>query len=190
MLSNGSKTIAVLERMLLSNDISCSWRASWAGGELPTIKRKFGAITPDDLTERQTVSFVIADTKVRERVLLEPADLDLKKTLNICRFLRMSQAQWVKAESDLNPVNVHAINKLEPSPSTSLWLILVASQWYWKTHSKTGGLLCEGQKMQQVRKRESWNIPCLNAWLNECIPNHLVTPDSFTLLRKRGWYSL
>ena len=54
-------------------------------------KCAFDAITPDDLL-RDRIIFGIADDKVRERLLHEP-ELNLAKTLDICRASEMSQAQ-------------------------------------------------------------------------------------------------
>ena len=56
-----------------------------------TDKCAFDAITPDDLL-RDRIIFGIADDKVRERLLGEP-ELNLAKTLDICRASEMSQAQ-------------------------------------------------------------------------------------------------
>ena len=66
-------------------------------------KCTFGAITPDDLL-RDRIIFGIADTKVRERLLHEP-ELNLSKTLDICRALETSQAQ-IKTVSEFSSPNV------------------------------------------------------------------------------------
>lgn len=60
------------------------------------------------------IVFGIADNKVRERLLREP-ELDLKKTLETCLAVEMSQAQN-KAVGDLNLVNaanVHVVKENE-----------------------------------------------------------------------------
>ena len=91
-------------------------------------KCAFGAITPDDLL-RDRIIFGIADNKVRERLLREP-ELNLSKTLDICRASEMSQAQ-IKTVSEFNSPNVHLLQenkkasegKLsggEPSPANQL----------------------------------------------------------------------
>ena len=91
-------------------------------------KCDFGAITPDDLL-RDRIIFGIADNKVRERLLREP-ELNLSKTLDICRASEMSQAQ-IKTVSEFNSPNVHLLQenkkasdgKLsggEPSPANQL----------------------------------------------------------------------
>ena len=68
-------------------------------------KCAFGAITPVDLL-RDTIIFGIADidNKVRERLLREP-ELNLSKTLDICRASELSQAQ-IKTVSEFNSSNV------------------------------------------------------------------------------------
>ena len=68
-------------------------------------KCAFGAITPVDLL-RNTIIFGIADidNKVRERLLREP-ELNLSKTLDICRASKLSQAQ-IKTVSEFNSSNV------------------------------------------------------------------------------------
>ena len=72
-------------------------------------KCDFGAITPDDLL-RDRIIFGIADNKVRERLLREP-ELNLSKTLDICRASEMSQAQ-------IKTVSVTAIGfRTESEPS-------------------------------------------------------------------------
>ena len=86
-------------------------------------KCAFDAITPDDLL-RERIIFGIADNKVRERLLCEP-ELNLAKTLDICRASEMSQAQ-IKAVREFNPPNVHLLkeNKKssegQPSPANQL----------------------------------------------------------------------
>ena len=55
-------------------------------------KCTFDAITPNEIL-RDGIIFGIADNKARERLLREP-ELDLAKTLVICRASEMSQAQW------------------------------------------------------------------------------------------------
>ena len=88
-------------------------------------KCPFGAITPDDLL-RDRIIFGIADNKVRERLLRQP-ELDLSKTLDICRASEMSQAQ-IKTMSEFNSSNVHLLQqnkkasegKLQPSPTNQL----------------------------------------------------------------------
>ena len=86
-------------------------------------KCAFDAITPDDLL-RDRIIFGIADNKVRERLLREP-ELNLAKTLDICRASEISQAQ-IKAVREFNPPNVHLLkeNKKssegQPSPANQL----------------------------------------------------------------------
>ena len=86
-------------------------------------KCAFDAITPDDLL-RDRIIFGIADNKVRERLLREP-ELNLAKTLDICRASEMSQAQ-IKAVREFNPPNVYHLmeNKKssegQPSPANQL----------------------------------------------------------------------
>ena len=86
-------------------------------------KCAFDAITPDDLL-RDRIIFGIADNKVRERLLREP-ELNLAKTLDICRASEMSQVQ-IKAMKEFNPPNVHLLkeNKKssegQPSPANQL----------------------------------------------------------------------
>ena len=75
-------------------------------------KCAFHAITPDDLL-RDRIIFGIADNKVRERLLREP-ELNLAKTLNICRASEMSQAQ-VKVVSEFSPSNVHLLKENKKS---------------------------------------------------------------------------
>ena len=61
--------------------------------------------------------FGISDSKVREKLLREP-ELNLPKTLDICRAAEMSQAQ-IKAVSDLNSANVHLVKEKEGKKPTS-----------------------------------------------------------------------
>ena len=95
-----------------------------------TDKCAFDAITPDDLL-RDRIIFGIADNKVRERLLREP-ELNLAKTLDICRASEMSQAQ-IKAVREFNPPNVHPLkeNKKssegQPSPANQLILVVSAA---------------------------------------------------------------
>lgn len=83
-------------------------------------KCAFDAITPDDLL-RDRIIFGIADNKVRERLLREP-ELNLAKTLDICRASEMSQAQ-IKVVREFNPPNVHLLeenkNSSEGQPSSA-----------------------------------------------------------------------
>ena len=77
-------------------------------------KCAFGAITPDDLL-RNRIIFGIADNKVRERLLREP-ELNLSKTLDICRASEMSQAQ-IKTMSELNSSKVHLLQENKKASS-------------------------------------------------------------------------
>ena len=71
-------------------------------------KCAFDAITPDGILGDRII-FGSADNKVRERLLREP-ELDLAKTLDICRASEMSQAQ-IKAVGELNSSNVHLLKE-------------------------------------------------------------------------------
>ena len=80
-----------------------------------TVKFGFDTITPDDiLTDR----IIFGDNKVREKPFREP-ELDLDKTLDICRAAEMSQAQ-IKAVDDLTSarIKVHQVKETwkEKSP--------------------------------------------------------------------------
>ena len=61
------------------------------------------------MLSRPTILFGIADNKVRERLLREP-ELNLAKTLDICRASEMSQAQ-IKAVREFNPCNIHLLKE-------------------------------------------------------------------------------
>ena len=80
-------------------------------------KCAFGAIPPDDLL-RDRIIFGIADNKVRERLLHEP-ELNLSKTLDICRALEMFQAQ-IKTVSEFNSSNVHLLQENKKASEENL----------------------------------------------------------------------
>ena len=63
-------------------------------------------ITPDELL-RDRIVFGIADRKVRERLLRED-NLDLKKTLMVCRASELSAAQ-IREVSKLGEMSVNAV---------------------------------------------------------------------------------
>ena len=91
-------------------------------------KCAFDAIMPDDFL-RDRIIFGIADNKVRERLLREP-ELNLAKTLDICRASEMSQAQ-IKVMKEFNPPNVHLQKTRSPQRDSRLlqinFVILVVS---------------------------------------------------------------
>ena len=72
-----------------------------------TVKCGFDTITPDDILRDR---IIFGDNKVREKLFREP-ELDLYKTLDICRAAEMSQAQ-IKAVDDLTSasIKVHQLN--------------------------------------------------------------------------------
>ena len=73
-------------------------------------KFAFDTISSDDIL-RDRIIFGILDIKVRERILREP-ELNLFKTLDICRAAEISKAQ-IKAASDLNSANIHLVKEKE-----------------------------------------------------------------------------
>ena len=65
------------------------------------------------MIKKDRITFDIADSKVRERLLHEP-ELDLAKTLNICSVLEMFRAQ-IKTVSEVNhPMFIYSRRTISP----------------------------------------------------------------------------
>ena len=130
-------------------------------------KCAFGAITPDDLLRaddllRDRIIFGIADNKVRERLLHEP-ELNLSKTLDICKASEMSQAQ-IKTVSEFNSSNVHLLqeNKKVSEGKLSDGVILVVSV-VGSTKVNVRPALLGASSVSSAAKRTilTGNAPCL-----------------------------